>query len=74
MYRRIVEQVQRTMDQGSPPQKIGAETWGPAVEKHRPSGEAVGDTCVQCGEQWPCRFLRGLLRSGMLMPHEGLPS
>jgi hypothetical protein len=68
LFREILARVSCTRFYGSSRQRIGADTWGPAVEKHRPAGDFVGDACVQCGEPWPCRFLRGLLRSGLVVP------
>lgn len=52
--------------EGSIRQRIGADTWAPAVEKHRPSGRSLGDACEQCHEPWPCRFIRSLMRSGIV--------
>ncbi|AMM31600.1 hypothetical protein SA2016_0912 [Sinomonas atrocyanea] len=66
VYEEILQQIDHTRLHGTLRQRFNVDTWEPAVDAHRPDGPLVGDRCRQCGQPWPCRFLRNLLGSGLI--------
>lgn len=66
VYEEILRRVAHTKLHGTTRQRYNVDTWEPAVLAHAPAGPLVGDSCGQCGQPWPCRFLLNLLNSGLI--------